>query len=376
MRMNDAERRKEMVDYTIPALPLAIDLEDKAILKQANLASRQLAELKGVAQTIPNELILINTLALQEAKDSSEVENIVTTQDDLYRFELHVGEFEQSPASKEVFRYREAIRAGFDEVRRTHLLTNNTIRKVQSVLVGNGTGFRKLPGTELRDNHGNLIYTPPQDADDIVRYMDELEEFVNRPDLSDCDPLIKLAVIHHQFESIHPFHDGNGRTGRIICILYLVANGLLDLPVLYLSRYITQSKAEYYRLLQAIRESDGAEEDWRAWVLYMLRGIEATARHTISMVTGIRLLMAKYKDVLRPAFGSAYKHELLNNLFFHPYTKIEFMQKALMVSRPTATKYLERIVKLGLLNKVKLGRSNYFINEELVNLFENHLQIE
>lgn len=365
-----------MVNYTIPVLPLAVDLEDKVILRQANLASRQLAELKGVAQTIPNESILINTLALQEAKDSSEVENIVTTQDDLYRFELRVGEVDRTPASKEVLRYREAIRAGFEEVRHTRLLTNNTIRKVQAVLVGDGTGFRRLPGTELRDNRGNLIYRPPQDAEEVVRYMDGLESFINRPELSDCDPLIKLAVIHHQFESIHPFHDGNGRTGRILCILYLVANGLLDLPVLYLSRYITQSKAEYYRLLQAIRESDGAEADWKAWVLYMLRGIEVTARHTISIVTGIRSLMSEYKERLRPEFGKAYKHELLNNLFFHPYTKIEFMEDALMVSRPTATKYLERIVGLGLLNKVKLGRSNYFINERLVNLFENHLQID
>ena len=226
-----------MSDYKIPKLPLEMDLEDKAILKQANLASRQLAELKGVAQTIPNELILINTLALQEAKDSSEVENIVTTQDDLYRFDLRVGEFERTPASKEVFRYREAIRVGFDEVRKTHLLTNNTIKKIQSVLVGDGTGFRRMPGTALRDSLGGLVYTPPQDADSVVQYMDELEGFINRPELSDCDPLIKLAVIHHQFESIHPFHDGNGRTGRIISILYLVANGLLDLPVLYLHPY-------------------------------------------------------------------------------------------------------------------------------------------
>lgn len=361
-----------MKTYKIPTLPLPFDLEDKAILKQANLAHRKLAELKGVAHTIPNESILINTLSLQEAKDSSEVENIVTTQDDLYQYDLKVENFEQSPASKEVFKYREAIQRGFQDIRHNLLLTNKVIQDVQSVLVGNSAGFRKLPGTELRDNYGNVIYQPPQNGDDVISYMKNLESFINNPEMTDLDPLVRLAVIHHQFESIHPFYDGNGRTGRIVCILYLVANKLLDLPVLYLSRYITQNKVEYYRLLQNVRDSEGSEDSWHEWVMFILKGIEVTAAHTISIIEGIKELMQEYKMQLRPAFGRIYKHDLLNHLFFHPYTKIEHMERAMSVKRLTATKYLDKIVDLGLVERTKIGRCNYYINTKLVKLLVDH----
>lgn len=364
------------MDYSIPNLPLPFDLETKSVLKQVALARTQLAELKGVAKTIPNELILINTLSLQEAKDSSEVEDIVTTQDDLYRYEIKTENFERTPAAKEVFKYREAIRFGFDKLRGGLPLTNNLLQDIQAVLVGNTAGFRRLPGTKLRDNAGTIVYTPPQNPSEVERYMDNLEAFINRPDISDWDPLVKLAVIHHQFESIHPFYDGNGRTGRILCILFLVASGLLDLPVLYLSRFITQNKVKYYGLLQAVRDSGGMPADWEAWVLFMLRGVEITARHTISIVHGIKTLMDSYKQVLRPAFGRIYKHELLNHLFFHPYTKIEYVGREMMVQRLAASKYLEKIVGLGLLEKVKIGRVNYYINRQLVDLLVNHLAID
>ena len=361
--------------YEIPNLPLPLDLEDKAVLKQCNLANKQLAELKGLVHTIPNESILLNTLTLQEAKDSSEVENIVTTQDDLYKYELRIAEFERSPAAKEVLRYREAVKTGFEEVRKNRILTNNIIRHVQSVLVGNETGFRRVPGTALRDVSGNVVYQPPQDGDEIIDHMVNLEKYLNGQDESDVDPLVRLAVAHHQFESIHPFYDGNGRTGRIICVLFLVTNELLDLPILYLSRYITQTKGEYYRLIQAIRDGGGRLEDWRAWILYVLRGIELTARHTIAIVEGIKVMMSDYKRVLRPAFGKVYRHEMLNHLFCQPYTKIEYMVEAMSVQRLTATKYLDKIVDLGLLNKVKVGRTNYYINQRLVDLFVNHEKI-
>ena len=365
-----------MTDYKIPTLPLPFDLEDKAILKQASLAHRQLAELKGIAHTIPNESILINTLGLQEAKDSSEVENIVTTQDDLYRFDLKVENFENTPASKEVFKYREALQYGFKAIRSNLPLTNNVIQGIQAVLVGNTAGFRKVPGTELRDNHGAVIYRPPQDGNDVVRHMTNLEAFINSPEMTDWDPLVRLAVIHHQFESIHPFYDGNGRTGRIICILYLVANKLLDLPILYLSRYITQNKPEYYLLLQEVRDSGGSEAAWRQWVMFMLKGMEITAGHTISIIKGIRQLMQEYKMLLRPEFGRIYKHELLNHLFYHPYTKIEHMEDAMSVKRLTASKYLDKIVALGLLERAKIGRYNYYINSKLVDLLVNHAKID
>lgn len=362
--------------YNVPTLPLPFDLESKAILKQAALAHRHLAELKGIARTIPNENILISTLTLQEAKDSSEVESIVTTHDDLYRYEITTENFEKSPASKEVLKYREAILRGFEKIRSGMPLTANLIQEVQSVLIGNNAGFRQVPGTELRDNFGALIYQPPQDGNDVIRLMRNLEDFINRPEMADWDPLVKLAVIHHQFESIHPFYDGNGRTGRIICILFLIVSGLLDLPILYLSRYITQNKAEYYHRLQAVRDSNGAVADWQAWIMFMLKGIELTAAHTITIVNGINRLMTEYKAALRPAFGKSYRHELLNHLFFHPYTKIDHAMAAMNISRPTAALYLDKVVECGLLSKIKVGRVNYYINDKLVDLFINHEKLE
>ena len=368
---NPADEIRKEEKYSIPSLPLPYDLETKEVLKQLNRANRKLAELKGVAQTIPNERILISSLTLQEAKDSSEVENIVTTQDDLYRAGLDPSHQFINAATKEVLFYREAINEGFRMVRNKYILTLNDIKHVQEILEQNTAGFRTTPGTQLkRENDGAVIYTPPQDGMFIVRYMSNLEQFINDDHLSQLDPLIKMAIIHHQFESIHPFYDGNGRTGRIINILYLVITGLLDLPILYLSRYITHNKGEYYRLIQAIRDknTDNAAE-WEAWILFMLKGVEVTAEDTISLVKNIGRLMAEYKNVIRPDFGSKYNHELLNGLFYHPYTKIDHVVANMQVSRQTASKYLDRIVALGLLKKEKMGKENYYINTRLMNLF-------
>ena len=368
---NPADEIRKEEKYSIPSLPLPYDLETKEVLKQLNRANRKLAELKGVAQTIPNERILISSLTLQEAKDSSEVENIVTTQDDLYRAGLDPSHQFINAATKEVLFYREAINEGFRMVRNKDILTLNDIKHVQEILEQNTAGFRTTPGTQLkRENDGAVIYTPPQDGMAIVQYMSNLEQFINDDHMSQLDPLIKMAIIHHQFESIHPFYDGNGRTGRIINILYLVITGLLDLPILYLSRYITHNKGEYYRLIQAIRDknTDNAAE-WEAWILFMLKGVEVTAEDTISLVKNIGRLMAEYKNVIRPDFGSKYNHELLNGLFYHPYTKIDHVVANMQVSRQTASKYLERIVALGLLKKEKMGKENYYINTQLMNLF-------
>ena len=368
---NLADEIRKEEKYSIPSLPLPYDLETKEVLKQLNRANRKLAEVKGVAQTIPNERILISSLTLQEAKDSSEVENIVTTQDDLYRAGLDPSHQFINAATKEVLFYREAINEGFRMVRNKDILTLNDIKHVQEILEQNTAGFRTTPGTQLkRENDGAVIYTPPQDGMAIVQYMSNLEQFINDDHLSQLDPLIKMAIIHHQFESIHPFYDGNGRTGRIINILYLVITGLLDLPILYLSRYITHNKGEYYRLIQAIRDknTDNAAE-WEAWILFMLKGVEVTAEDTISLVKNIGRLMAEYKNVIRPDFGSKYNHELLNGLFYHPYTKIDHVVANMQVSRQTASKYLDRIVALGLLKKEKMGKENYYINTRLMNLF-------
>ena len=358
-------------EYVIPTLPLPFDLETKEVLRQVNRANRKLAELKGVAQTIPNERILISSLTLQEAKDSSAVENIVTTQDDLYRAGLDFGYQSINSATKEVLFYREAINEGFRMVRNKKILTLNDIKRIQQILEQNTAGFRTTPGTQLkRSRDGAIVYTPPQDGVSIEKYMANLEQFINDESLSPLDPLIRMAVIHHQFESIHPFYDGNGRTGRIINILYLVITGLLDLPILYLSRYVTRNKGEYYRLIQAIRNknTDNAKE-WEEWILFMLKGVETTAEDTISLVKQMGELMAEYKQIIRPVFGRKYNHELLNGLFYHPYTKIGHVENNMQVSRQTASKYLDKIVSLGLLQKKKFGKENYYINTRLRNMF-------
>ena len=366
----------KIISYQILDLPLSFKFESVAIFKQLTLASRALAELKGVAKTIPNETILLNTLVLQEAKDSSEVENIVTTQDELYKADLDLKETVTKAAQKEVIRYRQAMHTGFDLVRKNKLLTNAVIKQIQQELEENTAGFRAVPGTALKNSKNETVYTPPQTKDEIERLMTNLERFINDSTISDLDPLVKLPIIHHQFESIHPFYDGNGRTGRIINILYLVANDLLDLPILYLSRYINHNKGEYYKLIQKIRDnSPDNETDWENWILFMLKGIELTAKETVVLINEINKLMQEYKKKLKPLFGSKYNHELLNNLFRHPYTKIEYIMRDLDVSRLTATKYLEELVSLKLVEKVKIWKSNYYINKQLVDLFINQADL-
>jgi Fic family protein len=330
--------------------------ETPPILKKLALASRKLAELKGVAASIPRQGILINTLGMQEAKDSSAIENIVTTHDDLFR-NAAFPESPGSPATKEVLRYRQALWTGFEAVRRDELLTNNIVVGIQAELERNNAGFRKLPGTALRDRAGRVVYMPPQDPGQIVALMGELENFINDDQAFDADPLIKMALIHHQFESIHPFYDGNGRTGRIINVLYLVKQRLLDIPVLYLSRYIVQTKPDYYRLLQDVRDHDV----WEDWVLYMLTAVEQTAGETITTIHAVKAAMLDVKHRLRAGY-KFYSQDLINNLFSHPYTKIEFVQNDLKVSRLTATKYLDALAEGGFLHKQKIGRSNYYIN--------------
>lgn len=358
-------------DYQIPALPLDFDFETKNILRQLSKSNRRLAELKGVALTIPNENILLSSLVLQEALDSSAVENIVTTSDELYRAELDIKGEISNAAAKEVLNYRQAMQVGFGMVRKKKLLTLNVVKQIQKELEHNNAGFRTVSGTKLKTSKGDVVYTPPQTGEEVAKYMFNLEKYINTQELQDIDPLIKMAIIHHQFESIHPFYDGNGRTGRIISILYLVMNDLLDLPILYLSRYITHNKSEYYRLIQEIRDSAPDNFNvWEEWIVFMLKGVEETAIETIRLVKSISALMAKYKSILKPLFGKQYKHELINNLFFHPYTKIEFMERDMAVQRKTAAKYLDTIVQeTGLLQKQKLGRSNYYINTELIELF-------
>jgi len=353
------------MSFELLPLPPSVELETRSVLKKAASAHRYLAELKGVAATIPNESILINTLALQEAKDSSAVENIITTHDDLFKAELFTNLI-ANPATKEVQRYASALKKGFAMVRKQRILTLRHILAIQEELEQNQAGFRRLPGTVLKNQQtGEVVYAPPQEADQVLALMSNLEQFINDDYVMDADPLVKMALIHYQFESIHPFYDGNGRTGRILNILYLVLKDLLNLPILYLSRYIIQHKAAYYQYLQGVRD----RQEWEAWILYMLDGVEQTARETIVLIQHIRMLMQQYKQDIRSRLPKLYSQDLLNNLFRHPYTKIEFMMADLQVSRITATRYLDLLTEENFLQKQKVGRVNYYVNEPLLSLF-------
>ncbi|MEQ9505377.1 MAG: Fic family protein [Hyphomonas sp.] len=351
--------------YALPNLPPPENFETVPIFRALVSANRALAELKGAARAIPNQGILIDTLVLQEAKASSEIENIVTTQDELFQTSL----FPESPgssAAKEVALYSDALKRGYDRFRETGLITNRSVIEMFQLLKGRSDGFRTLPGTELRNElTGDTVYVPPQSAAEINAHMKSLEAFINMDDDGTLDPLIRMAIIHHQFESIHPFPDGNGRIGRILNVLYLTRTGLLDIPILYLSRYITATKSDYYRLLQAVRD----EGHWEDWTCYILEGVAATAQTTLELINGLGVLMADYKQRMRRDLGKIYSQDLLNNLFRHPYTRIDYVMQELGVSRPTATRYLELLAKAGFVRKHTSGRNNYYINDPLVELF-------
>lgn len=351
-----------MSTFTSADFPPGQLLETDAVLRALVPAHRYLAELKGLARSIPNEGLLISTLSLQEAQSSSEIENIITTQDALYKYQIQPQHAD--PVSKEVAHYAEGLAIGFRQVRDSGLLTLNTILAVQGALEGNDAGFRKTPGTVLKDERsGAVIYEPPT-PELVPEMMGQLERFIH--DDSAMDPLVKMALIHHQFETIHPFYDGNGRTGRIVNILYLVKENLLDTPILYLSRYISQTKTDYYRGLQQVRDHN----EWEDWLVYMLRGVAATARHTTRLVEEIGALLQQHKQRIRGEY-KFYSQDLINNIYQHPYTKVAFVERDLRVSRATATRYLDRLATDGILTKHRLGRENYYINHALVNLLFN-----
>lgn len=358
--------------YKLPLLPPSVELETVPVLKALATANRALAELKGRAATIPNQGILIDSLALQEAKASSEIENIVTTQDELFQAQLFP-EGLQSASAKEVALYRDALRLGFERLGAMGgILANNTLIDMFRLLKDRDDGFRVTPGTALKhDGTGEIVYVPPQDANEVVALMTALERFINDDEACPLDPLIKMALIHHQFESIHPFPDGNGRIGRILNVLYLTRTRLLEIPILYLSRHITRTKGDYYRLLQAVRDTNGSAEAWQAWVLYMLEAVAETAETTLGLVEGIREQMSAMKHRMRSELPKLYSQDLLNNLFRHPYTRIEFIVNDLGVTRQTAAKHLDTLAERGFVEKHQFGRNNYYVNTALVGLFLN-----
>lgn len=352
-----------MSEFVLLPLPPKANFENPLILKSLVSAHRYLAELKGLSNVIPNQAVLINSFVLQEAKDSSAIENIVTTHDSLYQAEA----FPEGPlnaSTKEVRDYASALRSGYRLVMEYDILSNNHIITIQQKLEKNDAGFRKLPGTTIKNQQTDeIVYTPPQEFEQIQDFMSNLEAYINDDSIHDIDPLIKMAIIHFQFESIHPFYDGNGRTGRIINALYLVLKELLDIPILYLSHFLIKNKAEYYRLLQGVRDNN----DWDAWILFIVRAVEETSKRTIQTVKQIRACFLDYKSRIRGNY-KFYSQDLINVIFTHPYTMVAYLEESLKISRPTATKYLEALVTGGFLEKKTVGRANYYINHALFSI--------
>jgi Fic family protein len=353
-------------DFIVATLPPNYDVESVRILKALNAASRVLGELRGEIKKIPNSQILIDTISLQEAKDSNEIENIVTTDDELYQAAI---EFDNvSQAAKEAQNYAKALKLGFSIIKEKGILMINDIKKIQEIVSPNHP-IRKVPGTVLKNpKTQEVVFTPPQNHNDIVDLLSNLEKYINDVDFHNVDSLIKMPIVHYQFETIHPFYDGNGRTGRILNMLFLVHQNLLDIPVLYLSSHIIKNKADYYRLLQEVR----TENNWEEWILWMLKGVELTAKDTIIVVNSIKNLMDDYKIKIRTNH-KFYSHDLINILFKHPYTKIDFLEKELKIHRHTASVYLNALAEdeNKFLTKIKIGKTNYFINEKLLQILKN-----
>jgi len=348
-----------MRSTSLNALPPKVDIESKAVLKQLARAHRALAELKGYSNTIPNKNILINAITINEAKDSSEIENIITTHDEL--FKAMSLENYNNPSAKEVVNYRTALWRGYELVKDKQLITTNIIIEIQELIEKNKAGIRKLPGTVLmNDLTGKVVYTPPSNELEISALMSNLESYIN-DDFDNVDPLIKLAIIHYQFEAIHPFYDGNGRTGRIVNVLYLVLKELLDSPILYLSKFIIRNKTAYYRLLQEI----STKENWEEWVLFILEGIEQTAEETLQLVKKINQVVENTSEDIKRALPQIYSRELVELLFFEFYTKIPYIEKGLNVTRKTASGYLAELERNGFLGSQKIGREKIFTNIRL-----------
>ncbi len=341
-------------------------VETLSILRQLSVSSNAIGELKGIAKTIPNQAMLINAVVLQEAKDSSEIENIITTQDELYRALATTGK--QPVQVKEVINYRKAIFTGFEIIEKQGFLRVSDIETIQKTIIENNAGIRSLAGTVLKnDRTGEVVYTPPQEKSEILDLIGNFLEHFNL-NKTDLHPLINLAILHYQFESIHPFYDGNGRTGRILNILYLIINNLLDIPILYLSSYINQNKSNYYRLLSKVNNTN----EWEEYILYILKAIEETSLKTIDKIKNIKNLLEKSIGEAKENTPKIYRKELIELIFEQPYSKIDFVVKRLNVERKAASRYLKKIEEIGLLKSEKIGRETIYINEELIEILKKY----
>ena len=341
-------------------------VETFEVLRQLSKSSKALGELKGIAQIMPNQAMLINAVVLQEAKDSSEIENIITTQDALYKALATKGK--QPTEIKEVINYRKAIFSGHKLIQSQGFLRLKDIEFLQKTIVENDAGIRAMAGTVLKnDKTGEIVYTPPQEKDEILNLLGNFLDHYNTTQ-NDLSPLINLAILHYQFESIHPFYDGNGRTGRILNILYLIINKLLDIPILYLSSYINEHKSEYYRLLNTVNRTD----KWEEYILYMLKAIEITSNKTIDKINSINNLLSKTIIIAQEREPKIYRKELMELLFEHPYSKIEFVVEKINVERKAASRYLKKMEEIGIITSQKIGRENIYVNTNLIEILKQH----
>jgi len=350
---------------SLPQLPPKVELETKDVLKASILANRALAKLDGSIKQLPNPTVLIDTIGLQEAKASSEIENIITTHDELYQSAVADRKVEDR-ATKEVLFYKEALWYGYEQVKKRGIITSNLFIKLVQLIKQNQAGIRTLPGTQIKnDRTGEVVYTPPEGETIIRDKLKDLEQFINIPD-DGLDPLIKMALIHYQFEAIHPFADGNGRTGRILNIIYLAQEGLISLPVLYLSRYIIEHKAEYYRKLREVTE----KEAWHEWILYMVKAIESTSVITLSKIESITEAINLTGKNIESKIPKIYSKDLVELLFQRPYCKRQFIEDAGIAKLKTAGTYLAELERIGILKSVQVGKEKLYLNDKLLSILK------
>ncbi len=353
------EHKNDLAYNNLPPLPPAHDLETKAILKKAIQANSALAELRGWSFNQSNPLLLLQSLILQEAKSSSAIENIVTTNDEIYQALATPEDKKISPAAKEVMHYKEALWYGYQKLQEDYPLTINLFVELFRIVKQRQDGIRTLPGTVLKNSLGEVVYTPPDNKEDIFRLLSNLERYINNDD--GTDPLVKLAVMHYQFECIHPFPDGNGRVGRILNVLYLIQERLLSFPILYLSEYIIKNKSEYYKALNGVTQN----QNWETWILYIMEAVETTARQTLQTIQKIHRAKYDMAKALKEKAPGVYSKELVELLFEQPYCKIGFLVARGIGKNQTAAKYLRTLCELNFLQMVKKGRENYYINTRL-----------
>jgi Fic family protein len=342
----------------LPILPPDLErIETRSVLKACINARAAIAELKTAGELIPDQGLLINILPMLEAKDSSRIENIVTTSDQLFQYADRADGAD--PATKEALRYRTALYDGYTHLEDYPLCTNTAVA-ICTKLRAIQTDIRKTPGTVLRDQNNNVVYTPPVGEDVIRNLLANWERFIHGD--NDLDPLVKMAIAHYQFECIHPFPDGNGRTGRILNILYLIQSELLSLPILYLSRFILERRDDYYTFLRRVTE----EGDWESWILFMLKAVESTSRWTTDKIAVVRALMAETTVYVREKLPKIYTHELIQALFAQPYCRIDNLVERGVAKRQTASMYLKQLVEIGILEEMSVGREKLYLNTRLL----------